>query len=144
MARKSTTITINEGRDKGKTYRITEWSAIQTERWILRAVFGLGKAGVDIPPEVLQLGAAPTAYAIASQASKLPSRLGLRLADELMECVQRVEEALDRSLVENDIEDVTTRFTLKGEVLKLTFGFFVNAASRSSAPPASGTTPSRP
>lgn len=139
MSRKSTTITINEGRDQGKQFKLTEWSAIQTERWILRAVFGLGKAGVEIPPEILQLGAAATAYAIASQASKMPSRLGLKLADELMECVKRVEATADRALVEQDIEDVSTRLRLKSEVLKLTFGFFVFAASPSSAPPASGT-----
>jgi hypothetical protein len=137
--RKTVTVTINEGRDAGKTFRITEWAAVKTERWILRAVFGLGEAGVEIPPNILALGAAPTAYAIASQVSKLPSELGLALADELMECVQRVEAKLDRSLVEEDVEDVTTLFRLKSEVLKLTFGFFVFAASPSSEPPASGT-----
>jgi hypothetical protein len=144
MARKSVTLTIGEGRDQGKVFRLTEWSALQTERWILRAVFGLGKAGVEIPPEILQLGAAATAYAIASQASKLPSRLGLKLSDELMECVKRVEATADRSLVENDIEDVSTRLRLKSEVLKLTFGFFVFAASPSSAPPVSGTPTPKP
>jgi hypothetical protein len=87
----------------------------------------------------LQLGAAPIAYAIATQATKLPSRLGIRLSDELLQNVQRVEEKLDRSLVENDIEDVSTRLQLKGEVLKLTFGFFVPVASPSSAPQESGT-----
>jgi hypothetical protein len=138
MARKKILVTIQEGRDAGKTFSINEWPASTTEDWILRAVFGLGKAGVEIPPEVLQLGAAPTMYAIASQANKLPSRLGVRLARELMECVKRVEEKLERSLVEQDIEDVSTRIKLKGEVLKLTFGFFVDAASRSSAAPASG------
>ena len=130
MTRKTTVVTIKEGRDKGKSFRITEWPCTQIEDWILRAVFGLGKAGVEISPDILQAGAAPTAYVIASQAVKLPSRLGLKLAHELMECVQRVEEKLDRSLVENDIEDVTTRLMLKGEVLKLTFGFFVDAASQ--------------
>lgn len=138
MAIKATTVTITEGRDRGKKFKITEWPCIRSEHWILRAVFGLGKAGVEIPPEILQLGAAATVYAIASQASRIPSRLGIRLADELMECVQRVEDKLDRSLVDEDIEDVTTRLRLKGEVLKLIFGFFVPAASPSSAPPVSG------
>jgi hypothetical protein len=141
--RKTITVTIKEGRDAGKSFKITEWPCIQTEHWILRAVFGLGKAGVELPPEILQLGAAPIAYAIATQATKLPSRLGIRLADELMQNVQRVEDKLDRSLVENDIEDVSTRLQLKAEVLKLTFGFFVPAASRSSTPRESGTTSSR-
>lgn len=137
--RKTTTVTIKDGRDKGKTFKITEWPCIQTEHWILRAVFGLGKNGVELPPELLSLGAAPIAYAIATQAIKLPSRLGIRLADELMQGVQRVEASLDRSLVDNDIEDVSTRLQLKAEVLRLTFGFFAPAASPSSGPPVSGT-----
>lgn len=143
QGRKTTVITIKDGRDAGKSFRLTEWPCIQTEHWILRAVFGLGKAGVEIPPETLQAGAAVIAYVIASQAVKLPSRLGVRLADELMQCVQRVEEKLDRSLVDNDIEDVTTRLQLKAEVLKLTFGFFGPAAPPTSAP-ASGIPPSNP
>ena|ERR1700722_18158261 len=144
MGIKSTTVTITEGRDKGKQFRITEWPCIQSENWILRAVFGLGKAGVEIPPEILQLGAAPTVYAIASQASRIPSRLGIRLAQELMGCVQIVEKSIVRSLVDNDIEDVTTRLRLKSEVLKLIFGFFVPAASQSSASAVSGTESSKP
>ncbi len=133
MARKSITITISEGRDKGKSFLLTEPPCTQVENMVLRAVFGLGRAGVEIPPEILQLGAAPTAYAIGSQFSKLPWRLGLQLSAELMQCVQRVEEKIQRSLVENDIEDVATRLMLKGEVLKLIFGFFVPAASPNSA-----------
>lgn len=144
MTLKTAAITITEGRDAGKTFRITEWPCMRSERWILRAVFGLGKAGVEIPPEVFKLGAAPMAYVIASQATKIPSRLGLQLADELMECVQRVERTADRSLVDQDIEDFTTRLRLKAEVLKVLFGFFVDAASPSSPEPgASGAEPQR-
>lgn len=102
------------------------------DNWVMRAVFGLGKAGVEIPPEVLQLGAAPVAYAIGSQVTKLPSRLGVRLSNELLQCVKRVETSVTRSLVPNDLEDFSTLLRLKGEVLKMTFGFFGNAASPSS------------
>jgi hypothetical protein len=137
-------ITINEGRDSGKTYQVSELTCMKAERWILRAAFGLGKAGVEIPPEMLTLGAAPIAYAIASQATRIPSRLGIRLADELMESVMIVEPKLTRTLVDKDIEDVTTRLRLKGEVLKLTFGFFLPAASQISVPPVSGTAQPKP
>lgn len=134
MALKELDVTVRDGRDRGKTYHIKEWPALRTEHWIMRLVFGLGRAGVEIPPEILNLGAGPTAYAIASQVHKLSSRLGVKLADELMECVTIVEPKVTRSLVENDIEDFSTRLWLKGEVLKLTFGFFVPAASPSSTP----------
>lgn len=138
MALKELDVTINEGRDAGKTYHLKEWPAMRTEHWVMRAVFGLGRAGVEIPPEILSLGAGPTAYAIASQAIKMPSRLGIRLADELMECVTIAEPKVTRGLVENDIEDFSTRLFLKGQVLKLMFGFFLPAASPSSTPVASG------
>ena len=138
MALKEIDVTITEGRDSGKTFRIKEWPALRTEHWIMRAVFGLGRAGVELPPEILSLGAAPTAYAIASQVMKMPSRLGVKLADELMECVTIVEPKATRSLVENDIEDFSTRLWLKGQVLKLTFGFFLPAASPTSTPEKGG------
>lgn len=138
MALKELDVTMIEGRDAGKIFHLKEWPALRTEHWVMRAVFGLGRAGVELPPEILALGAGPTAYAIASQAIKLPSRLGIRLADELMECVTIVEPKVTRGLVENDIEDFSTRLWLKGEVLKLTFGFFVPAASPSSTPAVSG------
>jgi hypothetical protein len=143
VALKELDVTITEGRDQGKTYHLKEWPALRAEHWILRAVFGLGRAGVELPPEILQLGAGPTAYAIASQAIKMPSRLGVKLADELMECVTIVEPKVTRSLVEQDIEDISTRLWLKGQVLKLTFGFFMQAAADSpTSTPASGA-PSR-
>jgi hypothetical protein len=138
MALKELDVTIEEGRDAGKVFHLKEWPAMRVEHWVLRAVFGLGRAGVEIPPEILQLGAGPTAYAIASQAIKMPSRLGVKLADELMSCVTIVEPKINRSLVEQDIEDFVTRLWLKGEVLKLMFGFFVPAASPNSTPQASG------
>jgi hypothetical protein len=129
MSRKTAFVTINEGRDKGKKYKITEWPCVQVEHWILRAVFGLGEVGVELPPDILLLGAAPIMYAIGTQITKLPSALGVQLADELMQNVEMVEDKVTRSLVDNDIEDVGTRFQLKKEVLKLTFGFFATAAS---------------
>jgi len=131
--RKSVTITIREGRDKDKSFRITEWPADKAEKWALRVLLGLGKGGVEIPPEVLQLGAAGILYAAGSQLLKLPSRLALKLAEELMECVERAEEKTTRSLVPEDIEDITTRLKLKAEVVKLTYGFFVPAAPQTSA-----------
>lgn len=144
MPRKTTIVTIKEGRDADKVFRITEWPCLQTEHWIMRAWFGLGKAGVELPPELLSVGAVPIAYWIASHIHLMPSRLGIRLADEMMQCVTRVEDKLERSLVESDIEDVSTRLLLKKEVLKLTFGFFGFAVSPRSAPPESGSKPLSP
>ena len=109
----------------------------------MRALLGLGKGGVEIPPEVLELGAAGILYAAGTQLLKMPTRTALKLAGELMECVQICEEKLDRSLVENDVEEIATRLRLKGEVLKLTFGFFVPAARQKSQEASGSSTSSR-
>lgn len=144
MARNTLTVTIMEGRDKDKRFLLTEWPATRAENWALRVLLGLGKGGVEIPPEVMQLGAPGILYAAGSQALRIPSRLAIRLADELMECVQRVEDKLTRSLVEQDIEEVQTRLKLKAEVLKLTYGFFVPAVPPTLAPGPNGTSASKP
>lgn len=142
--RKQVTIRAEEGRDRGKQFRITEWDAARAERWALRVLFGLGKGGVDLPPEILQLGAAAIVFAVGSQALRIPSRLALRLADELMECVERVETKAVRPLEPEDISEVATRLTLKKEVLKLTYGFFVPAALQTSVMESGPATPSKP
>jgi hypothetical protein len=134
MPRKTITITISEGRDQGKRFKITEWAAWRAEQWAMRVLLGLGKGGVELPPEVLKLGAPAIVYVAASQIMRIPSRVALRLADELMECVERVEEKVTRSLVPEDIEEVATRLKLKAEVVRLTYGFFVPAAPPTSAP----------
>jgi hypothetical protein len=139
VSRKTARLTISENnRDQGKTFLITEPSATDAERWAMRALLGLGKGGVELPPEVLQLGAAGILYAAGSQALRMPTRLALRLSDEVMSWAQIVEKKVTRALVDEDIEEVTTRLKLKAEALKLTFGFFVPAAPQSSDQSASG------
>jgi hypothetical protein len=142
--RKQRTVKAEDGRDRGKAYRITEWDAARAERWALRVLFGLGKGGVELPPEILQLGAAGIMFAVGAQALRIPSRLAIRLADELMECVERVEPKTVRPLEPEDIEEVSTRIMLKKEVLKLTYGFFVPAALQTSALASGQGTPSNP
>ena len=136
--RKQRIVKAEEGRDNGKLFKITEWDAERAERWALRVLFGLGKGGVEVPPQILELGAMAVLYAVGSQALRIPTRLALRLADELMECVARVEAKSVRALVPEDIEEVATRLMLKKEVLKLTYGFFMNAASQTLAAVGSG------
>ena len=136
--RKQRIVKAEDGRDNGKLFQITEWDAARAERWALRALFGLGKGGVEIPPQIIDLGAMAIMYAVGSQALRIPSRLALRLADELMECVRRVETKVVRDLEPEDIEEVATRLMLKKEVLKLTFGFFTGAAFQNLTAPESG------
>jgi len=50
MARKTCRVTIDaDGRDKGKTFILTELPALDIERWTVRLVLALGKNGVNLP-----------------------------------------------------------------------------------------------
>ena len=55
--RKTSHITIqDEGRDKGKVFVLTEKSAIEADKWGIRALLALSKSGVPIPPEFMEMG----------------------------------------------------------------------------------------
>ena len=55
--RKNSHIAIqDEGRDKGKVFVITEKSAIEADKWGIRALLALSKSGVPIPPEFMDMG----------------------------------------------------------------------------------------
>ena len=114
---KTKTITIETGRDKGKSFVITEMPAAQADNWAMRclALSALGR----IPPEV-----------------------SLPLLDELLGCVQTVltdssRRPLDVSL--NDVEDFTTLFRLRKEVFQLHIDFLLPALGLTSASAADGT-----
>ena len=42
---KSVDITIEEGRDKGKRFKITEMPAVKMDKWATKALLILGKSG---------------------------------------------------------------------------------------------------
>ena len=53
MARKVEYVTIDqEGRDKGKTFKITEMPALKAEKWATRAFLALAASGLDLPTDV--------------------------------------------------------------------------------------------
>lgn len=123
MARKTAEFTATQGRDKGKTYVLTEMSSYAAERWAIRAFMALAKSGVDVPEDVQELGMAGIA------------RLGLKalgganfedaepLLEEMFQCVKFKASAAVRDLVEDDIEEVATRLQLRREVFGLHVDF---------------------
>ena len=126
--RKSLSITIDdEGRDRGKTYLITEMAAMQTEKWAARALLALSKSGIDIPDDIGQAGIAGIA------AYGLRALVGLRfedaepLLDQMMSCIQIKPDPKNpnivRPLIDDDIEELATRLHLRAEVLKLHTNF---------------------
>jgi len=132
MARKTVEITISaEGRDKDKTFRITEMPALQAERWATRLLFILAKMGVTLPQEVVTGGMASVQALISAGMPLLylgDEQKAVPLLDELMNCVEVVEPSVIRKRTADDIEEIGTFFLLRGEALKLHIDFFENDA----------------
>src|ERR1700741_5509886 len=81
VARRERVVTITaEGRDKGKSFLLREPSAAAGEWWAIRAVIVMGNAGANLPPGVIEAGAA--GLAAVEQAKGLASAMfviGLRM-----------------------------------------------------------------
>lgn len=115
-------VTISEeGRDKGKTFRITEMPAWRGEEWGMRVLLALTKAGADVPDPAM--GMAGIKMAGLQAMSGLSFTELKPLLDEMMECVVVVPNKNDlsvtRQLIEDDTEEVTTRLRLRAEVFNL-------------------------
>jgi hypothetical protein len=132
MARKTIDITItDEGRDQGKTFRITEMPAVRAEKWAIRALTLVARSGVDIG-NIAGLGMAGIAM-LGVQAIMSVSFDEIEpLLDEMMECITSVPDRsrpmINPPLMENDIEEIATRFRLRQEVISLHVGFSMNGA----------------
>jgi hypothetical protein len=123
--RKTATVTIDEdGRDKGKSFRLTEMSAMKTEKWATRALLALANGGVDIPDGLERSGLAGLAVVGIQLLGKLDYDVAAPLLDEMMSCVEIKTDARIRSLTPDDIEEVSTLLFLRAEVFKLHASFF--------------------
>lgn len=133
MARKTKTVIItNENRDKGKAYFLTEMPVAKAEKWAARALLAIAKvAGAGTPDAIDGVGG--LAGLSLSDLAQVNWELAEPLMDEMMGCVRFQPNSADpgvtRALIENadDIEEVSTMFTLRKEILALHFGFFANA-----------------
>jgi hypothetical protein len=123
--RKETTFVAEDGRDKGKQFHLKEMPASQAEAWAIRALLAIGNAGVEIPDDAAGLGMAGVAAMGIKALMAIPYAAAEPLLDEMMACVQAMPSAnVFRPLVEDDIEEVVTRFKLRKAVWELHAGFF--------------------
>lgn len=126
MARKTKTVTITTaGRDEGKSFLLTEMPASQAENWAIRAVFAMGKTNVDIPMDAVYAGWAVIATVGLKALLGAPYDEARPLLDEMMACIQSVQESGVRPLIESDIEEISTRMYLRDEVFKLHANFSI-------------------
>lgn len=140
MARKTITVEITrEDRDQGKRFLITELPATKAEKWAARALNALLASGIQISDSAAAAGMRGLAASMAqglSGFSGMPWNLVEPLLDEMMECVQILPNAnnpaIMRPLIEQDIEEVMTRLTLRNAWLELHIGFSFAAESLTS------------
>jgi hypothetical protein len=132
--RRTKAVTIAaEGRDRGKTFLLTEMDAWRAEDWFDRAMMMLARSGTDVPPDIFRHGPAGFAVmglgAVVSGLSKAPWADVRALLDEMFGCVAFVpplanaEPIRARELVDGQIEEVATRLLLREEVVSLHLGF---------------------
>lgn len=129
--RKTLDVTITgspaSNRDAGKVFRITEMPAAHAERWAGRALRALARSGVPLPDDIEQAGMAELASVGFRALAGVEDATFDSLMDEIMGCVSVKEPKLIRDLTEDDIEEVSTRLTLRLEVFQLITGFSLAA-----------------
>lgn len=119
MARTVETFTQASGRDKGKTFVITEMSARAGHKWACRALFAMGASGASIPDGIAQAGMSGLAVmGLNAFMQGIPFEMAEPLLDELLSCVTINHEpsnpGLERKLmIDTDVEEITTLFSLQ-------------------------------
>ena len=128
--RRQKSVTIDaEGRDKGKTFLLTEMSAAAAEDWAARAFLMLAHSAIDFPVGIQNTGMAGIAE-IAHLLGGVQFPELKPLMDDLLGCVQRVEDPnrpFPRAIDNEDIEEVSTRQFLRREVIDLHVNFLLGA-----------------
>lgn len=128
MARKTAMIKIDKtNRDHGKLFLITEMDADKAEDWAMRVFFALMSANVELPDGVEDLGMAGLAEIGLKALGGLKFEVAKPLINEMLDCVQIIVDPakthVHRDLVPSDIEEVSTRLTLRSEVFNLHVDF---------------------
>jgi hypothetical protein len=133
MARKEASFVAETGRDKGKQFLITEMSATKAENWAIKAILAIGNAGIEIPDNLVSQGMAGLLAAGYMNLLKIPFEAAQPLLDEMMSCVQFIpSQNIKRSLIEDDIEEVTTRLQLRKAIWNLHMDFFLEKSDQTS------------
>lgn len=122
MARKEIEIKIEEGRDAGKTFKITEMPAVQMDKWVTKAVGILGKNGASVV-DIASLSFTTLVVSLMKSDTEEASQL----FDELLACASFIKDgvavSMKGTMIDSVIEEWSTLMRLKNESLKLNLGF---------------------
>lgn len=127
----------DDGRDKGKTFILTEMPAALAEKWAARAFLALAKSEVDIPEGIAEAGLAGVAVLGFRMLSRMQFADAESLLDEMFGCVTYRPDpknpAYVRAPLDDDIEEVRTRLRIRAEVFTLHTGFIIPGVGSISA-----------
>ncbi len=147
MARKVQSVTISQAennRDSGKVFILTEMPASQAEEWALRALSALAGSGVDVPDDIATSGMQGVFRMGLAAFGGLPWDKAKPLLGEMFACVRIQPNPSNpdivRSLVEDDIEEISTRILLRKNLLTLHVGFLLAAVQFKQGPAAASST----
>ena len=125
MARKTCRVTIDaDGRDKGKTFILTELPALDIERWTVRLVLALGKNGVNLPGVQVDSGFAGIAGVLWVLIAQITPDEAETLLATMLEGLKIDEGKITRDLVDGDIEEAETLLQIRMAWVDLHAGFF--------------------
>ena len=130
MALKTKQITIENGRDKGRVFLITEMSAAHADNWAMRALIALANGGVDLGDLSPQQGMMGMVRVALDALGRLKADDAIPLLNELLDCVQIIPEGgkpRPLNMDFNDVEDFTTLWRLRKEVFALHTDFLQHA-----------------
>ena len=131
--RKEKEVRIEEGRDAGKVFKITEMPAFQMDRWATRALIALGRAKKG---GIATLGSM-SIDELLSALSEVDYQIAEPLLQELLECCAFVKNGqsviLKADIVDSIVEDWTTLFKLRMEALMLCIGFLEQGGGQDTA-----------
>ena len=124
----------NENRDKGRQFLLTEMPADQAEKWGMRALFLAAQSGADVADGVRAGGLAGVAtVAVQTLLGGLRFADAEPLLDEMFGCVQICPDPTGRPgtprsgpILPGEIEEVSTRWRLRKELLELHLGFSID------------------
>lgn len=130
MSLKSKTITIQKGRDAGKTFLISEMPIVKLDNWSMRALFAVAKGGVDLEGISPNMGGLGMANVALKALAGIDTDVGIPLLNELLDCVQVVPSGGNaRSLLlDSDVTELSTLFTLRKEALAIHLDFLVQGS----------------
>lgn len=147
MARKTKTVTIESGRDQGKSFLITEMPVTKADKWANRAILAMMRGGVDVGSvnfgsirgAITGESADPTggmlelAKVSIAGLGNVTEEVGQELLDELLQCVKVIPSGgspRDLLSIDDEIEENTTLWKLRKEAFLLHIDFLAEGSSQ--------------